>query len=90
MLSSSHRISDFHILGGKLLVDFGNLAEKIVIIVPGHRSEQVVVLEVIDYLLRFNDSDPVKLLLRLDHSQSLLVHVVEHRVLLGCLSEHLS
>ena len=78
MLSSPHRIPDFHILGGKLLIDFGNLTEKIVIIVPGHWSEQVIVLEVIDDLLRLDNSDPIKLLLRLDHSQSLLVHVVEH------------
>ena len=90
MLSSSHRISDFHILSGKLLVNSRNLTENIVIIVPGHRSEQMIILEVIDYLLRFNDSDPIKLFLCLDHSQSLLVHVVEHRVLLRCLSEHLS
>ena len=41
----------------------------------------MMVLEIVNDLLRLDNSNTFKLLLRFDHSQCLLVHIIEQRVL---------
>ena len=77
VLSFSHRISYLDIFASKFRVDFRDLADEIVVVDSRHWSIQVIVLEIIDNLVCFNNRDSIELFLSLNHGQGLLVHIVE-------------